>query len=1232
MHPYQHPPSSGGQSGPSASQQFLDNVETAAGRLRRVFGKKRPSQTGHEDGTQSEAPISRKLVPGPRVSTLFSRKDSKPSLQFPSSTLQALGHRLNKSSSRVSYISEDRTEASVSSPPPSMTSKRSEDRQSSPPTTLTVPSQSRPIQRTSGLVPGPETSAAIEYILESSNGSPVSSSPPRAPRVSTSPRNARSGSFDDGSALPSPNNTGKRRSMSLSMIPSFAPPNYPPPSAATTPPSSFSFASKPNPSANSPHHRSQSALPVFSDILSASIPSEAKPATADANGIMATPSKDKTSHNFRGKLSAWATPPSQARSSSREASPSHSKAASVVASIGPAATAATGLAMNFSRKAYEKVNSIWTPVSAHSPQPSKQGVETFDSTFTKNKRVNGASYGGSQSDVEISSRRVQTQTDMSAGPNLGTLLRPPFRKTAEGGGLVFGRSLVDCVRDTKSLVVLGAEVEAGIEARFIPALVLRCVQHIERWGIKEEGVFRITGRISHINKLRSEFGRGADYDLQECGPGDLDPHAVASVLKAFLRELPEPILTRVKAPLFEAAFNRAKDGGFMLAGAPSAAPRNFHPQRVGLPSGPRQGLPSSPRDSHLRATSMVTLRPSEQQMANDPPNDACSPQEALHTLLEEFHDLTSSLSRENKDLLLTIAELLQKVSQHSQITKMPLSNLLLVLCPSMSMNPGVLKVFVEHFQPIFFGVPALKTTSKPAIEKAPPSVDQDGGEGQEIVVGLTHEVFSRLSPEPIPTDRLPTRKQSLRNRPDGSHQHRTTPNTTPSAYKDTFPPITPPAEPRTARDFYTPPSNPSSRAPSPRQMSFNPSDTNRPKPPMGPRPQNGPPSPLSLPDRSHHPFITPEATQTSSQESKAAYSPRVIGFNSVQAPLTAANDEPLDLTTTDRQTKTGKSDNTPNRDAVVNHVEVIPSHDAHLRANGMPLAPSALAQLLLADSSLPSAPTSNASPPILHEKQEAGATAEINNTNLVDVQTTQVTLVKSTNTLEGSGNTSVPERLQMHLPPLEHLESGLSSASSANTDATADIFNTSIAWPEVPKGVPVPDVTDGLGNKQHAISLEDVEISLPETYQTVASDVEDAICNSAEATNGHQPFNFGPVITSEPPTQQYDHRRDGSLSTITNVNHFVQSAPSSAVKPPDRSGLDYASTQSSPESHEPEGGDYLSPRGDTIRIQPPRLTVNSKELLSGDSFWAKELQRAIQSTSPPSPVERTRPEAGAPVF
>ena len=29
---------------------------------------------------------------------------------------------------------------------------------------------------------------------------------------------------------------------------------------------------------------------------------------------------------------------------------------------------------------------------------------------------------------------------------------------------------------------------------------------------------------------------GADYDMSGCGPGELDPHAVASVFKAYIRE------------------------------------------------------------------------------------------------------------------------------------------------------------------------------------------------------------------------------------------------------------------------------------------------------------------------------------------------------------------------------------------------------------------------------------------------------------------------------------------------------------------------------------------------------------------------------------------------------------------------------------------------------------------------------------------------------------------------
>jgi hypothetical protein len=64
----------------------------------------------------------------------------------------------------------------------------------------------------------------------------------------------------------------------------------------------------------------------------------------------------------------------------------------------------------------------------------------------------------------------------------------------------------------------------------------------------------ITGRSSHVAKLRAEFDTGecgcknnslspisqalvgADIDLRECTPGDLDPHAVSSLFKSYLRE------------------------------------------------------------------------------------------------------------------------------------------------------------------------------------------------------------------------------------------------------------------------------------------------------------------------------------------------------------------------------------------------------------------------------------------------------------------------------------------------------------------------------------------------------------------------------------------------------------------------------------------------------------------------------------------------------------------------
>ena len=59
---------------------------------------------------------------------------------------------------------------------------------------------------------------------------------------------------------------------------------------------------------------------------------------------------------------------------------------------------------------------------------------------------------------------------------------------------------------------------------------------MEIWGPKEEGIFRISGRTSHLSRLRKEFDTGADLDLTRCHPADLDPHAVSGIFKTYLRE------------------------------------------------------------------------------------------------------------------------------------------------------------------------------------------------------------------------------------------------------------------------------------------------------------------------------------------------------------------------------------------------------------------------------------------------------------------------------------------------------------------------------------------------------------------------------------------------------------------------------------------------------------------------------------------------------------------------
>jgi len=117
-----------------------------------------------------------------------------------------------------------------------------------------------------------------------------------------------------------------------------------------------------------------------------------------------------------------------------------------------------------------------------------------------------------------------------------------------------------------SRAVFGTTLEESLEVAEIanlPAIVFRCIQYLElKKADQEEGIYRLSGSSAVIKSLKDRFNSGAfvpptlaiqrlnvnqfiegDFDL--LAPDEhWDPHAIAGLLKTFMRELPASILTR----------------------------------------------------------------------------------------------------------------------------------------------------------------------------------------------------------------------------------------------------------------------------------------------------------------------------------------------------------------------------------------------------------------------------------------------------------------------------------------------------------------------------------------------------------------------------------------------------------------------------------------------------------------------------------------------------------------
>ena len=251
---------------------------------------------------------------------------------------------------------------------------------------------------------------------------------------------------------------------------------------------------------------------------------------AAANGYIAplnmAGAQQSTGSNIRSKLAPWMsasagntpiqTHPSRALpTQSKPPSSLRQTAVSMTGGLAPAA----GLAMGLGKRAVERVGRAWGGFSSSSGasmisqsssissiNSSEQGHplgRTFskDSTaafggFVKKKRRFGPA--ASVSSVTSSSAASEVDAFVAVGPTLGRRVRGPKRSPSGAsviGGLVFKRDLQTCVAETAidGLDKAAVQEEGGakpLEQRMVPALVVRCAQHLLKYGVREEGLFR----------------------------------------------------------------------------------------------------------------------------------------------------------------------------------------------------------------------------------------------------------------------------------------------------------------------------------------------------------------------------------------------------------------------------------------------------------------------------------------------------------------------------------------------------------------------------------------------------------------------------------------------------------------------------------------------------------------------------------------------------------------------
>ncbi|XP_037026256.1 active breakpoint cluster region-related protein isoform X2 [Bradysia coprophila] len=112
------------------------------------------------------------------------------------------------------------------------------------------------------------------------------------------------------------------------------------------------------------------------------------------------------------------------------------------------------------------------------------------------------------------------------------------------------------VPTSKPGALFGAKMQQVLkrEKRNIPFIISACIREVERRGMYEIGVYRVSGSASDLAKLKKSFETN-NYEAEQLLK-EVDIHSVTGILKSYLRELPEALFTDLLYPKLFDIYNK----------------------------------------------------------------------------------------------------------------------------------------------------------------------------------------------------------------------------------------------------------------------------------------------------------------------------------------------------------------------------------------------------------------------------------------------------------------------------------------------------------------------------------------------------------------------------------------------------------------------------------------------------------------------------------------------------